>query len=377
MDEHAILVVDDDPLSLAMLEHLLGEAVGARVVAVPDATLALAWCRTNTPDLVITDYQMPGMDGLALVEALRRETATRLVPIMVITTVEDREVRYRALRLGATDFLGKPIDAEEVKARTRNMLDIRRGQKALEVRAESLAKEVERATAKIAAREQETVLRLSLAAEYRDWETGAHTIRVGWFARLIARGMGLSTEVQDSIFRAAPLHDLGKIGVPDHILLKPGRLDEAEFAIMKEHTVIGYDILRGGGSELMQEAADIALSHHERWDGAGYPHGLAGEAIPLAGRIVAVADVFDALMSERPYKDAWQLLAVMSLLKEGAGSQFDPQCVTAFTDVLDTVLEIRATHPDQPRSSQRPRAVLPSLAQPGRAVALGRSSGAR
>ena len=336
-----ILIVDDDLLALGLLEHLLSGLDGCRAVCFNDGSEALAWCASEVPDVVITDHHMPGLTGLDLITRLRHDARTRDVPIMMISAAEHRDVRYQALELGANDFLGKPIDAPEVKTRTRNMLTLRRAQRTLTARSELLAEEVNRATAIIAAREQETILRLSRAAEYRDWETGSHIMRMAHFARIIAGELGLPHAQREAIFLATPMHDIGKIGVPDYILLKPGRLDDAEFTIMKQHTLIGHRILHGSSSDLLQLAAEVALSHHERFDGSGYPHGLKGSAIPLPGRIVAVADVFDALTTERPYKREWQLEAAVATMKQDSGSHFDPDCVAAFLRGLGAIVEAR------------------------------------
>jgi putative two-component system response regulator len=350
--ESTILIVDDDRLALALLEHLLSGLGGCRTLCFTGGEDALAWCRTGVPDLVITDHEMPGLTGLDLIARLRQEQRTREVPIMMISSAEDREVRYQSLELGANDFLGKPIDAPEVKVRTRNMLSLRRAQRSLTARSELLAEEVKRATSIIAAREQETILRLSRAAEYRDWETGSHIMRMAHFARIIAGQLGLPEAQQEAIFYATPMHDIGKIGVPDYILLKPGRLDEAEFAIMKKHTMIGYQILHDSSSDLLQLAAEIAISHHEHFDGSGYPQGSKGVAIPLPGRIVAVADVFDALTSERPYKREWQVEAAVATMKQDLRSHFDPECLEAFMRGLDSILTVRNDFKDENRSAQ-------------------------
>jgi putative two-component system response regulator len=344
--QSTILIVDDDLLALALLEHLLTGLSDCRAVCFKTGEEALAWCADEVPDLVITDHQMPGITGLDLIARLRQEPRTREVPIMMISAAEDREVRYQALELGANDFLGKPIDAPEVKVRTRNMLTLRRAQRSLSDRSELLAEEVQRATSIIVAREQEIILRLSRAAEYRDWETGSHIMRMAHFARIIAGELDLPEAQRDAIFFATPMHDIGKIGVPDYILLKPGRLDDAEFAIMKQHTLIGHRILHDSNSDLLQLAAEIALSHHERFDGTGYPNGKPGADIPLAGRIVAVADVFDALTSERPYKREWQVEAAVATMRQDAGTHFDPDCVAAFLKGLDEILEVRSNFRD-------------------------------
>jgi putative two-component system response regulator len=350
--ESTILIVDDDRLALALLEHLLSGLGGCRALCFAGGQDALAWCDGQVPDLVITDHQMPGITGLDLIARLREEQRTREVPIMMISAAEDREVRYQALELGANDFLGKPIDAPEVKVRTRNMLSLRRAQRSLATRSELLAEEVRRATSIIAAREQETILRLSRAAEYRDWETGSHIMRMAHFARVIAEQLGLPQAQQEAIFYATPMHDIGKIGVPDYILLKPGRLDDAEFAMMKKHTMIGYKILHDSSSDLLQLAAEIAISHHEHLDGSGYPQGSKGAAIPLPGRIVAVADVFDALTSDRPYKREWQVEAALATMKQKAGTHFDPECVQAFMRGLDAIIKVRSDFQDENNSGR-------------------------
>ena len=325
-----IVLVDDDPLGLEMLRDLVSSIPGTAVLSFPSAEEALDWCRSHQPDLIITDHVMPGLTGLELIRSLREDPRTAGVPLMMITAAEDRRLRWEALESGASDVLGKPLDATEILARTRNMLAIRRGQRLMAERSELLETEVRRATAEIAAREQETILRLSRAAEYRDWETGAHIVRVAWYARIIARELGLPEAEQEILFRAAPMHDVGKIGVPDYILLKPGALDEAEYEIMKQHTVIGYRILGGSSSELLRVAADVALTHHERWDGTGYPERRRGDQIPIGGRIVAVADSYDALTSRRPYKGSWPAELAWEFLATNAGVRFDPDCVAAF-----------------------------------------------
>lgn len=356
-DESTILIVDDSRLAVTMLERLLASLGGCRALGFSNGEKALAWCAGQTPDLVITDYNMPGLTGLDLIARLRREPRTREVPIMMISAAEEREVRYQALELGANDFLGKPIDGPEVKARTRNMLSLRRAQRIMAARSESLADEVKRATSMIVAREQETIIRLSRAAEYRDWETGSHILRMSQYARIIATHLGLPEAQRESISLATPMHDIGKIGVPDYILLKPGRLDDGEFAIMKNHTIIGYQILHDSSSDLLRLAAEIAISHHERFDGSGYPRGLRGTDIPLSGRIVAVADVFDALTSNRPYKREWQLESAVATMTQDSGTHFDPDCVSAFIKGLDAIIAVRTELRDESRLPSGPGGV--------------------
>lgn len=342
-----IVLVDDDVLALEMLRDLVSSIPGTAVRAFGRPEEALEWCRAHQPDVVITDHVMPGLTGLELIRSLRAGPDTADVPVMMITATEDRGLRFRALESGASDVLGKPLDGAEVLARTRNMLAIRRGQRLLAERSQLLETEVRRATAEIVAREQETILRLSRAAEYRDWETGTHIVRVAWYARITARELGLSEAEQELLFRAAPMHDVGKIGVPDDILLKPGALDPAEFEIMKQHTVIGYRILGGSSSELLRVAADVALTHHERWDGAGYPDQRRDTGIPLCGRIVAVADSYDALTSRRPYKSSWPAELAWQFLATNAGTRFDPDCVAAFQRGRAEVEATRESFPEE------------------------------
>jgi putative two-component system response regulator len=349
-----VVLVDDDVLGLELLRQLVSSIPGVRVEAFPDPRDALAWCRHHRPDVVITDHLMPGLLGLHLLRALRADPGTADVPIMMITGEEDRDLRYAALESGASDVLGKPIDALEVKARTRNMLAIRRGQRLLADRSLSLEAEVFAATAAIAAREHEIVVRLSRAAEFRDWETGSHIVRVSWYSRVIAERLGLPDRQKETIFRAAPMHDVGKIGVPDYILLKAGSLDEGEFEAMKRHTVIGYGILGGSASELLQVAAEVALTHHERWNGTGYPDRRCGEEIPLGGRIVAVADTYDALTSQRPYKKEWPTDLAWEFVRANADTLFDPACVAAFFEGRHDVEDARASFPDLHPASRQP-----------------------
>ncbi len=268
------------------------------------------------------------------------------VPIIMVTTENEPAVRHAALTAGATDFLAKPVDSSELRLRVRNLLALRQAQTLLADRAKLLEHEVAAATAGILARERELVQRLARAAEFRDPETGAHILRMARYSELIARKLGLPAAFQSLLLEAAPMHDVGKLATPDAILLKPGRLDPDEMAIMRRHAEIGAHILSGSESPLIQLAEQIAGAHHEKFDGSGYPRGLAGDAIPLSARIVAVADVFDALTSARPYKRAWTLEAARAFLAEHTGSHFCPVCSAAFLDSWDEVLAIRAANPD-------------------------------
>jgi putative two-component system response regulator len=290
---------------------------------------------------------MPGIDGLEFMRLLREIPGRDAVPVVMITANDQKQLRYRALDLGASDFLTKPVDKIEFLARTRNMLLVSDARRQLTNRAAWLADEVRKATAEIVSRERETVFRLCKAAEFRDPETGAHILRMAHYSRLIARGLGLSVEEQELLLEAAPMHDIGKVGITDKILLKPGRLDADEFEIMKQHAIYGYELLKGSSSKVLQAGAEIARGHHEKFDGSGYPGGIRGAEIPLFSRIVAVADVFDALTSERPYKEAWTLEAAVDFLVQGSGKHFDPQCVQAFLNAWEDVMDIRNRYQEE------------------------------
>lgn len=335
-----VVIVDDTHINLVLMSRLMEKLEDVSTVAFQSAREALDWCRTNPYDLLVLDYMMPDLNGLEFIAQLEPDPRLR-PPVLMVTASQDVEIRHRALENGANDFLIKPIDKVEFLARTRNMLQLRRASVALENRAAWLATEVAKATADLRAREQETILLLCRASEYRDPETGAHIQRMAHYSRLIAAELGMSEEDQECLLNAAPMHDIGKVGTPDTILLKPGRLNPQEMDVMRQHALIGYNILKSSEAKMLQLAAEIAYSHHERFDGTGYPNGLKGEAIPLAGRIVAVADVFDALTNVRPYKQAWSLDAARAFLVENSGSHFDPACVDALLRRWPAVLDIR------------------------------------
>jgi response regulator RpfG family c-di-GMP phosphodiesterase len=340
-----VAIIDDAQMNVTLLQHLVRKLPDCESVCFTDPVVALEWCLVNEPDLVIVDFMMPVLSGIELVERFRVRHAE--VPVLMITANHDIALRHQALKIGVTDFLNKPLDNIEFLARAKNMLALRASHKKLADHAAWLADEVRKATADVVAQERETIFCLAKAAEYRDPETGAHILRMAHYSRHIARCMGLSVDQQDLLLQAAPMHDIGKVGTPDVILLKPGKLTEAEFEIMKQHAVIGHEILIAGRSQLMQVAAEIAYTHHEKFDGSGYPRGLAGQAIPLFGRIVAVADVFDALTSVRPYKKAWPIEKAREFLHSGRGQHFDPACVDAFLTDWNQVLEIRQRFTDE------------------------------
>lgn len=341
-----VVIVDDQQINVTLMQALIGKVGGCTPVPFTDSRRGLTWCLENEPDLVIVDYMMPDLNGIDFILAFRQGPGKIEVPVLMVTADHEREVRYRALESGATDFLTKPVDRMEFLSRVKNMLALRRSHLALSNRAATLAEEVKKATAEIQARERETVMRLAKAAEYRDPETGAHILRMANYSYVIARNLGLPEDLQDMILQAAPMHDLGKLGTPDHILLKPGRLTSDEMEIMKRHASDGHEILKGSTSPMLQMAARIALAHHEKYDGSGYPNGIKGADTPLEARIVAVADVFDALTSERPYKKAWEIEKAVDLIKEGSGTHFDPDCVKAFFQDWEAILAIKNQYQD-------------------------------
>lgn len=345
--EMNVMVIDDTPINVTLLTHLIAKLPDCKSTAFTDPLKGLDWGRLNIPDLVIVDYMMPELDGIEFIRRFREFSGHQDIPILMVTANDEIRVRHQALDAGANDFLTKPIDKTEFMARTRNMLSLRRAQRRLENHAARLANDVRQATADILARERETVIRLSKAAESRDPETGAHILRMAHYSKLIAAGMGWSESMQDMLLEAAPMHDIGKIGIPDHILLKPDRLDLAEYDVMKRHARMGFEILDGSQSPSIQMAAQIALGHHEKFDGSGYPSGLAADAIPLVARICAVADVFDALTSERPYKKAWDLDSARAYIRDNASLHFDPACVTVFLSHWSDILQIREQFKDE------------------------------
>lgn len=341
-----IVIIDDTEVNLVLLRHLVGLLKGCSTQLFSDPLAGLRHCQTSIPDMLIVDYMMPELDGVELIRRFRATPGCTDIPVLMITANDQTAVRHQALESGASDFLSKPIDKTEFIARARNMLALRTSQRRLEDRASWLAEEVVKATEEIVQRERETIFRLARVAEFRDPETGAHIQRMAHFSWLIGVRIGLPMDQLKLLLEAAPMHDVGKVGIPDHILLKPGRLDEDEFHIMKQHATIGHQILSGSNSSLLQMAAEIALSHHEKFDGSGYPAGLTGTSIPLSGRIVAVADVFDALTSSRPYKQAWEMDRAIAFLKENRNAHFDPDCVDAFLSRLPEVEGIRRRFQD-------------------------------
>ncbi len=336
-----ILVVDDNRTNLLMLNRLVEQVEGCEAVAFTDPAAGLEHAAREGCDIALVDYVMPGIDGVTFIQRLRSLPATAGVPAVMITGEGEQALRRSALDVGATDFLQKPIDPIEFKARLRNLMALRRAHREQQSRAEELTRAVAAATRIIAEREEELILRLARATEMRDGDTGAHIDRIAHYSRILAEAMDRPAEEVHEIFLSSPMHDIGKISVPDAILLKPGRLTEDERRVMERHTLDGYRILEGSKVPLLQMAAEIALGHHERYDGGGYPRRVAGAAIPLAARIVAVADVFDALTSARPYKPAWSVADAVEHVRAERGRHFDPACVDAFLSRLPEIVAVR------------------------------------
>jgi putative two-component system response regulator len=329
-----ILVVDDEPPNVFLLERILAKAGYTDVTTTTDPRDVEDLVADLGPDVVLLDLHMPHIDGFAVMEALHASSDPKArLPILVLTADATTEVKHRALAAGARDFLTKPLDMEEVLLRIGNILEIRFLEGELRAERDSLERRVVERTKDLEDAQTETFERLALAAEFRDDDTGNHTRRVGSMAALIAETVGLPPEDVGLLRRAAALHDVGKIGVPDSILLAPRKLTEEEFAVVKTHTEIGARLLSGSRSATLRMAERVAWSHHERWDGGGYA-GMAGEDIPLVGRITTVADVFDALTHARPYKEAWPVDRAIEEIERQRGLQFDPGAVDAFLDIV-------------------------------------------
>lgn len=336
-----VLIVDDQSSARTMLRHVV-EAIGPGVHTTDFGSPieALRWSEAHPTDLVLLDYRMPDMDGLEFARRFRRSLAKRDVPIVLISVVGDEPVRQAALEAGVIDFLVKPVRPRELRTRCKNLLQLRQQGESVKERARSLEERVLQGLHEVELRERETLYRLARAIEYRDSGTGVHLLRISHYVEVLAEALGMSEDEVGTLTSAAPLHDIGKIGIPDAVLLKHVGLTDAEVAVMRRHPLIGYDILRDSESRFVQMGAIVALRHHERWDGSGYPDGFKGEEIPLPARIVAVADVFDALTSVRPYKNAWTPDEAFAYMQAHRGTLFDPSCVDALFDQRARILEI-------------------------------------
>jgi putative two-component system response regulator len=351
-DKPVILVVDDQLQNIELLEAYLVPQ-GYEIVKAVNGEEALGKLSGNQIDLILLDVMMPGMDGFEVTRRVRQDDKKRLLPIILVTALRETEDRVKGIEAGCDDFLSKPVDKMELLARVRSLLKVKayndlmnNYRKELESEVTGRTEELKHAFEKIKAASLETIYRLSMAAEYKDKETGAHIKRMSLYSAAVTRRMGLTESTIETILYAAPMHDLGKIGIPDLILMKPAKLDPVEWEIMKQHTVIGAKILQGSDAEFIRLGETIALSHHEKWDGSGYPNSLKGIEIPITGRITAIADVFDALTSKRPYKEPFSVEKSLAIIREGRGSHFDPDVADAFFAIQDEILTIKKQYDD-------------------------------
>lgn len=342
-----IIICDDSITNVAILKELLESEGFSEVNAVTDPREVLPCCKENGSDLLLLDIEMPHMNGIAVVEQIRNEFKSELIPILMLTGVSGHDIKNKALQAGANDFVNKPFDQTEVLLRVKNLIHVRMAYKTQRQANEKLELEVEKRTRELNLATESLIRRLAMAGEFRDSETGNHVIRVGKYSRVLADAYGLPANIAFMIETAAPMHDIGKIGIPDSILLKKDKLSQEEMNTMKSHTKYGAELLGDHSSMVVQMASSIALNHHEHWDGTGYPKGLTGESIPAEGRIVALADVFDALSTVRPYKKSWKMEEVVNYINEQSGKLFDPQLVQLFSKNLDKMLEIREKYQDE------------------------------
>jgi len=346
MNEQAkILIVDDDERARRLLDSLLKEEF--QTYQATNGMEALKMAAEIQPDLILLDQMMPGMTGFEATLKLKADPLTKHIPIIVVSALDDRDSRLRGLEAGAEEYLNKPVDRVDLKIRVRNLLRLKSLSDLLKNHNYILEERVQARTKELHTSFIESIFTLMRAAEYRDDETGAHVKRVSHYTKVLAGQLGMTPEFCDQIFYASPMHDIGKIGTPDHILLKPGGFEPAEWEIMKSHALIGANIMSGNSSPYLQMGYDIALGHHERWDGGGYPNGIKGEAIPLPARIMQLADVYDALRSKRPYKPAFTHEKSLDIICKGDGrtlpSHFDPAVLDAFIKRADAWAEIFAT----------------------------------
>lgn len=336
-----IFIIDDEPANLKLLDKMLSSQGYQNRLLIQDPREVIPQYHEARPDLILLDINMPHLDGYQVMDALKALEDPLLPPIVVLTAQHGRDYLLKALSAGARDFIGKPFDRTELLMRVRNLLDAQMAHRLLFDQKAILEDMVRQRTCQLNETRLQVIRRLGRAAEFRDNETGLHIIRMSKTSAVLAHSLGWNEADCDLMLNASPMHDIGKIGIPDHILLKPGRFEPPEWEIMKTHAEIGADLLAGDDSPLFSLAREIALGHHEKWDGSGYPKGLSGEAIPQSARIVAVADVFDALTSSRPYKKAWPIDKALALVRESAGNHFDPDVVVHFERCLPEVLAIR------------------------------------
>ncbi len=338
MDTLRVISIDDTLMNLILIEEIARE-IGIEVVSFENPLDSLQYLKNNRVDLMLVDYMMPQMNGVELIrEALRVQE--ELIPVMVSAVDDDYSLRLEALRAGAADFLTKPVDIAQFEAKIKNFRKIIEMKLQLQDFNAKLQLEVQKATANLVAREHEALEVISRLAEYRDPETGSHIARVAHYSKMLASAYGLSEREQDILFYASPLHDIDKVGISDAILLKPAKFSDAEYETMKTHSQLGYELLKESKNPYLQAGAIIAKYHHEKFDGSGYYHGYSGEDIHIYGRITAIADVFDALTSQRPYKKPWSFEEAIAFLAQESGKHFDPRLVSLFRENIEKVREI-------------------------------------
>jgi putative two-component system response regulator len=342
-----VLLVDDEPSNLRLLQMLL-KAEGYATLLAGNGAEALALTEKQMPDIILLDIMMPEMDGFEVARRLKSSPDTRNIPIIMVTALNDRGSRLKALEIGAEEFLTKPFDRAELSIRVKNLLRLKEYADFLAEHNHRLEDQVAARTAQLSESYREAIYIMTSAAEHKDEDTGLHVTRISYYCRVLAEYMGMDTEFVDHIFYASPMHDIGKIGIPDHILLKPGSFLPDEWTIMKTHSELGEKILSRGNSPYLRMGAEIALNHHERWDGGGYPVGKRGEEIPLSARMMNIADQYDALRSKRPYKPAFDHDKAMLIITKGDGrtlpEHFDSMVLSAFKECSETFLGIYAEH---------------------------------
>jgi len=341
LSKASILVVDDEESNVRLIKNVLETKDYEKIIAVTDSREVLDVCKENHIDLILLDINMPYMDGYEVMDQLQDYYQALMPPVLVLTAQASTEFKKKAFDRGARDYVTKPFSIDEILSRVKNLLQVQLMHEQLENQNHMLELKVKERTQEIFQTRLEVVRRLGRAAEYRDNETGLHIVRMSKISMLLGQACGMGDYQANLLLNASPMHDIGKIGIPDHILLKPGKLDAEEWGIMKTHAEIGANILSGGGSDLLDMASEIAMTHHEKWDGSGYPSNLEGEAIPLSGRISAVADVFDALTSERPYKKAWAVEDAVEFMAKQSNKHFDPMLIKYFNDLLPDIMNVK------------------------------------